>query len=632
MSKLELPPPPLPPPPKILKNKHKRVLLVVSLVAILVPGIFLGAILFSSRPVDDSSVKPPTEFKMGLHIQAYTIFNYGWSGSQDIDWKSTVSQNMLWFSRKGYNCILLDTMDAYNGTYYFKCDLLKTKGYTPTTEVLDTIVEEAHRKNITIYGDITVLAWRLSDSQTEKYQIAGQKLSIQEVQQVAAQLLEDCNFDGLIAEGYPVSYAEGIANEVHKHPDKIWIHKFDDPSNSADVFMAEDYVGFISSQTHLQNVIPGALGGGLGSNNAVYSHAKAYGKPGWTKVTTEEYDLPLGASHNVLLLRAAEFGAEGYFWMPKTENTRKLVANNNPAVDPAKLIPLLEHLQKPQEQKKVANLVISLPWHGSSGKFSDAQAEETCFAFMVNAFGPVSNGLMLAGYDIQTTYNSVLTDADVYVVLAIGEVEGIVVDPFPELETLLQSEKPAVFVVWGLTDKGNWKGIPSQFGISSNWQYSATKGEIGNVVFKGKTVPWSPIPLLGYSIQTSTIPLNQVESGTVLLSTTGTEPTALIIQKGGRYLINANAFHIQSSFIFSQLFSPSLKEPFYGVGSLGNQSCFMAMQDTAIVIDLPLQNGATVHQVLFGSDGVIAEDKTVTLTNHLNVQLKQYELLVIEPA
>jgi hypothetical protein len=250
---------------------------------------------------------------------------------------------------------------------------------------------------------------------------------------------------------------------------------------------------------------------------------------------------------------------------------------------------------------------------------------------MEHAFGPVSNGLMLAGYDIVTTYNEVLPDADVYVVLAIGETQGIVVDAYPEVDAVMQTNKPAVFVIWGATNHGNWKEIMGQFGISENWQYSSSSQGIGEVTFNGKNMPWSPTPFAGYQIQTSIISIDAVDSGSVLLSTTGTSPLALITQKGARYLINANALQLQTSFIFSQLFSSSLKEPFYGIGALGNRSCFMAMQDTKLVVDLPFNNGQTIHQVLFGSNGAIIEDKITSLTNLLSAQLKQYELLIVEP-
>jgi hypothetical protein len=570
---------------------------------------------------------------LGLHVQAYTIYDNRWSdGGSSSDWRTNVDQNIPWIASKGYNCILLDVMDSYNGTYHFECDLLKSKGYSAATNALGYIVEQAHRNNITVYGDITVLAWRLSDSQTEKYHILGEKLTISEVQQVAAQLLDNFGLDGLISESYPLSYSEGIANEVHNHSGKVWIHKCDDPTNTADIFMAEDYVGFISSQAHLEKMNAGSVGGGLAADNVIYSHAQAAGKPGWVKVTMEEFDLPLGASHNVLLLRAVQFQTDGFFWMPKKEVTRNLVRDDHPAIDASKLIPLLTKMQHQPEQKKVANLVISLPWYGSPGKYSDDQAQETSYKFMEHAFGPVSNGLMLAGYDIVTTYNEVLPDADVYVVFAIGETQGIVVDAYPEVDEVIQTEKPAVFVVWGVTNNGNWKNIVGQFGISENWQYSSASQGIGEVTFNGQNIPWSPTPFAGYQIQTSIIPLDAVDSGTVLLSTTGTSPSALITQKGTRYLINANALHLQTSFIFSQLFSSSLKEPFYGIGALGTRSCFMAMQDTNLVIDLPFNNGQTVHQILFGSNGAIIDDKITNLTKPLRAQLKQYELLIVEPA
>lgn len=605
------------------KQMKKR---IVSLIIVGAVTTAICFVLYLEEP-EPSAVtyvpKEPPEFTLGLHIAAWTLFEYDWSGaSEDSDWRVNVVQNLDWLSKTGCNTLLVDVMDPGRGTYFFKSDGLKETGYNEYTDAMGLVVQEAHKHNITIFADHTVLAWRLDDYQTKRYGIGGKKLSIEQVQEVTATLLDTYDFDGIVEESYPLEYVEGIARVVHQRPEKIYIHKFDDPWNNADIFMSEDYVGFLS----FENVkkVSGAAANNIGLFNALFSHAKAVGKPGWVKVTTDRYDLPEGASHNVMLLRAVQFGSDGYFWMPSKENGRKLLRNNDPKMDVNILGGYLEWLRNPIEEKPVANVVLSLPFR------KEEEYREASYLFLVHAFGPVSNGLMLAEYDVQTTYDEVLPDADVYVVFAIGNVEEVTLDLSSEMFNLLTQDKPVLFVVWGITDTGTWKKALPYFGISDDWD-AVTTGRIDEVTYQGYTLLWSPPVIWEYPIHTSVIGVEDVCGDIVVSGKKDNKDIALITKNGNKYLINANALHLETTFIVTRLFTESLNEPFYGYGILGKRSAFLALEDTQLTVELPFEPGAEIHITRFNSEGTIEMDENTIYVKPLQTALKKYELLIVEP-
>lgn len=604
---------------------------IVAILAVMITiTIIVWSVLQMEEPEPPSRTyvaKSSPDFTMGLHIAAWTLFEYDWSGTiEDSDWNVNVVQNIDWISKTGYNTILLDVMEPWHGTYFFTCDVLKENGYNEYTDIMGLVVQEAHNHNITVFADHTVLAWRLDEHQTRKYEIKGNKLTVEQVQKVTATLLDEYDFDGIVEESYPLEYVEGIAHIVHERPGKLYIHKFDDPWNNADIFMSEDYVGFLSSPSHVKNVSQtGAAANSIGVFNALFSHAKAVGKPGWVKVTTDRYDLPEGASHNTMLLRAVQFNSDGYFWMPSEENGRELLRNNDPIMDVNTLGTYLTRVRTPLEEKPVANFVILLPFK------KEEEYREASYLFLVHAFGPVSNGVMLSGYDIKTTYDEVLPDADMYVVFAIGTVEDVTVELPSELLDVLEQDTPVVFVVWGISNAGNWERTFPYFGISDNWDYAVTTGSIDDVPYKEYTIPWSPPTIWDYPIHTSIIDSDDV-SGTVLLSgKKNGKDIALVIQNRNKYLINANALHLQTSFIFTSLFSESFSEPFYGYGVVGERSAFLALKDTPLVVDLPFEEGEEIRITKFNSDGRLSLDERTVYTAPLRMMLNQYELLIVEP-
>ena len=571
--------------------------------------------------------KPSKDLTIGLHLSAWTLLEYDWSsGGEGSEWKVTVSRNLDWIKNKGYDSLLLDVMEPEGGTYFFKSDVLKENGYNESQDVMGFVVEEAHKRNMTIFADHTVLAWRLSDDLTEVYGIEGNKLSIEQVEEVTETLLDQYDFDGVVEETYPLEYVEAIAKVVKEHPGKLYIHKFDDPWNNADIFMSEDYVGFLSSPEQVEEVTKtGAEGNNLGYFNELFAHAKVVGKPGWVKVTTDIYDLPEGASHNVMLLRAVQFNSDGYFWMPSEENGRELIRNDDPIMNVELLSEYITRFRTPAGKKPVANFVLSLPFSGSE------DYRDTSIEFLTHTFGPVSNGLMLSGYDIQATYNRFLPDADAYVVFTAGNVEDMVLGLAPEILDLLEQDKPVIFVVWGFTNRGNWEKALPKLGISADWVGSNTTGEVEDVMYGGREIQWSSPTIWEYPIDTSVLEPQDVTTGEVVVSgKKDGDDIVLISRKGNKYLVNANVLDLQTTYIFNKLLDGNLEEPFYGYGVVGQRSAFLALKDTPVVVNLPFEYGEDIRLTKFSSDGRLVSEEKITYTEPLRTELDMYELLIVD--
>lgn len=576
------------------------------------------------------------ELVLGLHIAAWTLFEYSWietKPERDFltgkdshpDWKKNVVRNLNLLKRRGYTVLLLDVMIPEEGTYFFKSKILKKRGYKFYFDALGFIIEEAHKREMKIFAEHTILAWRLDDWQTEEYGIGGEELSIEEVKKVTATLLDRYDADGIVEESFPLEYVKAIKEVVKERPGKIYIHKFDDPWNNADIFMSEDYVGFLSSPEHIEKVDEtGAAGNTLGLFNALFAHAKAVGKPGWVKVTTNEFDLPEGASHNVMLLRAVQFNSNGYFWMSDYEEVGDIILTNERIVNPKLLRAYLNRFRIKIEEKPIINFVLSLPFD------TDEEYRDASYLFLLHAFGPISNGFMLAGYDIRVTYNRFLPDANGYIVFAMGNAQDETLDLSSNMLELLKRKEPAMFVVWGITDTGNWKSLLGAFGVSSDWDASITDEGIDEVTYAKTTVPWKTPTIWEYPVQTSILRPKDVVSGRVLVAGKRDDAdVALIIEKGNKYLVNANALHLHTTFVFNQIVAGNLLEPFYGYGVAGRRSAFFALEDTPLVINLPFKNEERIYITKFNSDGKIVKDEGMTYAAPLKTTLKKYDLLII---
>ena len=95
--------------------------------------------------------------------------------------------------------------------------------------------------------------------------------------------------------------------------------------------------------------------------------------------------------------------------------------------------------------------------------------------------------------------------------------------------------------------------------------------------------------------------------------------------------MNANALHLQATFIVNQLLKPTLAAPFYGFGTLGRRSAFLAMQDTPLTVALPFTAETQLRLTRYGADGRRQPVVVSSYQPPLKTRLKQHELLIVEP-
>ena len=311
--------------------------------------------------------------------------------------------------------------------------------------------------------------------------------------------------------------------------------------------------------------------------------------------------------------------------MPSEENGRALLRNDDPLMDVELLRDHITRFRTPAGDKPVANFVLSLPFGGRED-YRDTSTE-----FLTHTFGPVSNGLMLSGYDIQATYDRFLPDADAYVVFTAGNVEDMILDLSPEALDLLEQDKPVILVVWGFTNRGNWEKAMPKLGISANWVGSNTTGEVEDVMYDDHEIQWSSPTIWEYPVDTSVLEPQDVTGGEVIVSgKKDGDDIVLISRKGNKYLVNANVLDLQTTYIFNKLLDGNLEEPFYGYGVVGERSAFLALKDTQVVIDLPFEEGEDIHITTFGSDGRLIKEEKTTYTEPLRRPLEIYELLIVD--
>jgi len=273
----------------------------------------------------------------------------------------------------------------------------------------------------------------------------------------------------------------------------------------------------------------------------------------------------------------------------------------------------------------LVNVVLALPW--GQGRPADREA----FLFVNQAFGPVANGLLLAGYELRTTYDTPLTDADAYVVLAIGQGAEAQADLPQAIAALLEGDKPVVLVVDGLTSNGAWGESLPLLGVSAAWTPALSTARIDNATFDGSPVAWHGFPIWNSLPLTAVIREADVVGEALVSGEIEGQPAALVVKQGNKYLVNANLLHLQSSFICNQLLAPTLHEPFAGYGIVGQRSAFLALADTPLTVELPFDAGTEVRVIRYGADGAPQSADTVAYSEPLATSLNQHELLIVEP-
>lgn len=580
-------------------------------------AVLMGWIPAASAQEDAPAQRPLT---LGVHLPVWLYAEYDFAKD---DWpelddpRRTILRNLDWISKRGYGVLLADVMDAEDGQYFFESPLLKRKRYKEGPAFAKLLVAEARKRGMKIFGEHTILAWRLDEHQTRQYGIGGIPLTVDEVKDVTRTLLLDCGFDGIVEETYPPKYVAGIY-EATQEVGKTYIHKFDDEAGNADILMSEDYAGHYSSARHAKSVSKtGAEANNLGWFNMMFAHARALGKPAWVKVCGQ-FDLPNGASRNVFLMRAVQFQCDGYFWMPASEECVKWLGR----MDRAKLDDELNRFRAPVARKRTANLVMA---------FAQANEwKEEQYAFTVHALGAATTGAMFAGYDLRASYGKPLADADAYIVMAIGDTELVRGNVRDEIVALLSGDAPVVFVVNGLTRRGPWAKVLAHFGLDIDGD--ALDRRIDTVRFADHNVRWSPWTIWDFPTRTARIRLTGDSARAAVTGKVGGRRIPLVVTAGNKALVNANALHIDAAFIVNHLLDGALREPFTGFGCVGERSAFLAMEDTRISVELPFDDGASIRVIGYSARGEKTGERTQPYAAPFERGMKRYELVIVERA
>jgi hypothetical protein len=584
--------------------------------------------------------RAPGKLTLGLHIGIDILaeFNYpDGTWGDDSDWEGNLTRNMAWIAESGYDALLMDVILTEG--YAFDSDVLAENGYHAFPDLLGHALGEAHANGLTVYADVTVLAWRLNPYTQEKYDIQGRPLSVEQVQQVVATLIDDYGVDGIIEETYTSDYVSGIY-AVTRARGVPYVHKWDDVSGDFDVLMSEDYVGYLDSAAlarELEDI--GAVGNNLGVMTAVLSHSRALGIPGWVKVYGG-WGFSPGASRNVMLLRAVQFQSDGYFWMSFGDDANYHWLTHMDTVD---LRAWLDHLRTPPPgPRPVAN--VYMPWPAADAPDDVVWVMEMA---AVHSFGPIANGLMLAGYDVRTTYDAPLSGADLTVVIVPGGVWDWVGADLPDdVLALLESDARVILVsATGIPEAGdNWRAALPLLGITPDWEPNYAEAMPETVIFRGATLRWQGFGIYDYPSVTNLIPSADLSGDAFLSAQVDGREVGLIVRRGNNAFLNGNLLNLDASYVITRLALSSrpdartLDAPFYGYGAVGTRSAFMAMGEAELIVHLVREDGSAIEEgtplrvMRFGEGGGLASDEEVTYSAPFRANLARHELAILEVA
>lgn len=586
---------------------------------------------------------------LGLHLSIDILAGYDYVEGKwwdTEDWERNMPRNIEWMANAGYDTLLVDTMGD-DGEYYFLSSTLEEQGYLYSGfDLLRPLMDEARKYDITVYADITGLAWRILDPTGERYGIPGNPLTVEQVQQVVYEIVEGYGVEGVIEETFLPEYVTGLY-EACQQADCTYIRKQYDITGDYDIIMSEDYVGYADND-QLAEILDekGVLATNLGVMTAVFSHARAIDKPAWVKVYGG-WDFSPGGSRNVFYLRAVQFQSDGYFWMDFTSNPNYEWLIN---MDTEGLRRWLEYLRTPPGPRPIANIYVDWPDDKTLEALDTDTSEETEFMMemsMTETYGPVANGLLMAGYDVQTTYDEPIVDAELIVVIVPGVIWN---DPVEDLSNtalnLLKSDSNVILIPAAVPGDGkNWQKGYSLLGISPDWTIGYTEtGMPETAALENQLVRWQGYPIWGYPPTTSLIRPQDVTGEALVTMEIDDEDVVLITRKENKVLINGNLLNLDTSYIFNRLAadltgkSPRLLEPFYGYGIVGTRSAFLAAEDDTINVALhyddgtPIPRGARIRLLPFSADGAFMGYTDMNYEGSLQYELARHELLIVELA
>jgi len=292
----------------------------------------------------------------------------------------------------------------------------------------------------------------------------------------------------------------------------------------------------------------------------------------------------------------------------------------------------------PVAAKPVANIFVVRP-----GPEAPPELAEAVDLALIHSFGSMSNGLMLAGYDVRTTFDHPLAGAALTVILAPGGWWDLTVDLPCEALQVLRGDSPViVLTAAGLTVGDDWRQALPLLGISPGWEPAYLDEEDAmpeTISLAGETVRWQGLSLWEYPAITSLVRPEDVTGELVLSASLDGQEVALITRNGKNVFVNGNLLNLDTSFIFNRLArldEPTLVVPFYGYGVLGTRSAFMAMGDTQLRINLhtdrglPVAEGTPLRVLLFDATGRLAANDQISYSPPFQADLSRHELIIVE--
>jgi hypothetical protein len=603
-----------------------------------------------ARARSDAGV-PPTLFtgplRLGLHAEVSLLasvdLDSGALGKLD---RGLLNTNLRRLAKRGFTLLLVDVLEG-RGRYPFESARLKRRLYQQGPRLLKAAVREAHRHELRVLADLSLLAQRLDLSRARARKLRGQPLGAEELAQLAARLLRELRFDGLVARGFPASYRRAL-REVARREGKLLVvcASLPEPAmmvtpasrpgagRGRDIWLGEDALLSLNGAAGLVAArAQGIAGGTVGATTLRLSVGLTERRRLWSEVGPHGA-LPAGVGRNLLLLRAIQFGGDSYIWRLRRRDGVRWLASE---LRPAHLLDELGRLRhRPsaaavgERARPLLNVVLALP-PGATGGSAGGR-------FVRQVVGPLLDGALLAGYEVRTTRDVPLPDAAAYALVAVGKTAEAD-QPLPAAAaTLLARDVPLLMLVDGLSAEASWRMIYPKLGVAVEAKPMLRVGAIGRARWGAKTLRWNGVTLQGKA-RTAALPIGVVSGEVVVQAKVGKLDSALVVRRGERVLVNASSLHQDTTqllaLLLARLRDPSspgtLASSFAGHGVVARRSAFFASAATPLKVRLPHAPGTRLRLTRFGADGRRQTVEMLRYQAPLSTVLERHQLLVVEP-
>jgi hypothetical protein len=529
----------------------------------------------------------PAGVGVGLHVDLRAISAEDWrsKGPRRDRGGTTVGRNLALAVERGFNTLVVRLVDGRRGGAFFEDPHIHEAGPVTVPAGACFIAAEARRHKLVSLADVSGLFPR------------------REAAPMVADLLEGCDFDGIVAPDLPRSQIESL-HEMTLGAGKLLVHSSAEAAADGDIVLGADLPD--------EREFPSLL----------FAHARALQRPRW--LSLHAGILETGGSRaggNSALFRSLQVQPDGYLW---TANSVKQIRWT---LERARITQQVSRFARwrdarTRRQPKLANLVLALP--------GAEQARGAREAFVQGVMPAVVNGVALSGFDLHATYGEVLPGAAAYIVLAIGRTPDASVRMPPFIEVLLAQERPVVLIMDGLTADGGWRSALSRIGFRGrNWR--AVDDPVPTVRYGEALLTWHGGLCDRLDCRTALLNPKTLTGEVLVASDLDQGPSALVARLGNKALINANVLTLQSAYVVNQLLQPALEAPFEGAAVVGERSAFFTRSGSRLRVALPVPDASEIRLVRYGVDGERQPVEVVSYQAPLSTTLLAGELLIVEP-